>query len=44
MLFHSVFKTLEGKWVVVEMKNGVALRGVLQSTDQYLNIKLSEVS
>jgi U6 snRNA-associated Sm-like protein LSm2 len=41
MLFYSVFKTLEGREVVVEMKNGVELRGRLHSVDQYLNVKLT---
>ena len=43
-LFFSFFQTLEGKEVVVELKNDVALRGILQSVDQYLNIKLDNVS
>ena len=43
-LFFSFFTTLEGKEVVVELKNDVALRGILQSVDQYLNIKLDNVS
>jgi U6 snRNA-associated Sm-like protein LSm2 len=43
-LFYSFFTTLEGKEVVVELKNDVALRGILQSVDQYLNIKLDNVS
>mmetsp|Transcript_14401 Transcript_14401/g.36461 ORF Transcript_14401/g.36461 Transcript_14401/m.36461 type:complete len:95 (+) Transcript_14401:915-1199(+) len=43
MLFFSVFKTLEGKEVVVEMKNGVELLGELHSVDQYLNVKLNNV-
>ncbi|GMF56881.1 unnamed protein product [Phytophthora fragariaefolia] len=43
-LFYSFFKTLVGKEVAVELKNDVALMGVLDSVDQYLNIKLLNVS
>ena len=44
MLFFSFFKTLVGKEVAVEMKNDVVLMGTLLSVDQYLNIKLANVS
>ncbi|CAI5744387.1 unnamed protein product [Peronospora destructor] len=44
MIFYSFFKTLVGKEVAVELKNDVALMGVLDSVDQYLNIKLLNVS
>ena len=44
MLFFSFFKTLVGKEVVVELKNDLAVRGTLHSVDQYLNIKLLNVS
>jgi len=44
MLFYSVFKSLEGKAVVVELKNGVELQGRIHSVDQYLNVKLDDVS
>ena len=44
MLFYSFFKTLVGKEVVVELKNDLAIRGTLHSVDQYLNIKLLNVS
>jgi U6 snRNA-associated Sm-like protein LSm2 len=43
-LFFSFFKTLVGKEVAVELKNDVVLTGVLHSVDQYLNIKLTNVS
>lgn len=43
-LFYKVFRTLEGKEVVVELKNDFALRGTLHSVDQYMNIKLENVS
>ncbi|RLN78868.1 hypothetical protein BBJ28_00019459 [Nothophytophthora sp. Chile5] len=43
-LFYSFFKTLIGKEVAVELKNDVALMGVLDSVDQYLNIKLLNVT
>mmetsp|Transcript_7519 Transcript_7519/g.20010 ORF Transcript_7519/g.20010 Transcript_7519/m.20010 type:complete len:94 (+) Transcript_7519:189-470(+) len=41
MLFYSYFKTLVGKEVTVELKNDLAITGVLHSVDQYLNIKLN---
>ena len=39
-LFFSYFKELVGKEVTVELKNDLAITGVLHSVDQYLNIKL----
>jgi small nuclear ribonucleoprotein (snRNP)-like protein len=44
MLFYSFFKTLVGKEVAVELKNDIVLTGILLSVDQYLNIKLSNIS
>ena len=44
MIFYSFFKTLVGKEVTVELKNDLAITGVLHSVDQYLNIKLTEIS
>mmetsp|Transcript_27533 Transcript_27533/g.70117 ORF Transcript_27533/g.70117 Transcript_27533/m.70117 type:complete len:94 (-) Transcript_27533:331-612(-) len=41
MLFYSYFKTLVGKEVTVELKNDLAITGVLHSVDQFLNIKLT---
>eukprot|EP00956_Cyclotella_meneghiniana_P006809 scaffold9109_cov73-Cyclotella_meneghiniana.AAC.3 len=43
-LFFSFFKTLVGKEIAVELKNDVVLTGILHSVDQYLNIKLTNVS
>ena len=43
-IFYSFFKTLVGKTVVVELKNDLCLTGVLESVDQYLNLKLSDVA
>lgn len=43
-LFYSFFKTLMGKEIAVELKNDVAVMGTLHSVDQYLNIKLLNVS
>ena len=43
MLFYSFFKTLVGKRVTVELKNDVAVHGVLHSVDQWLNVKLTDV-
>ncbi|KAI9651998.1 MAG: U6 snRNA-associated Sm-like protein LSm2 [Alyxoria varia] len=44
MLFFSFFKTLVDTPVTVELKNDICLRGTLKSVDQYLNIKLDDVS
>ena len=44
MIFYSFFKTLVGKEVAVELKNDIVLTGILLSVDQYLNIKLANVS
>eukprot|EP01062_Namystynia_karyoxenos_P038885 TRINITY_DN28266_c0_g2_i1.p2 TRINITY_DN28266_c0_g2~~TRINITY_DN28266_c0_g2_i1.p2 ORF type:complete len:105 (+),score=31.63 TRINITY_DN28266_c0_g2_i1:114-428(+) len=45
-LFYSLFKSLERKGdveVIVELKNGVMLRGVLQSVDPHLNMRLGSL-
>ncbi|KAL6869917.1 U6 snRNA-associated Sm-like protein LSm2 [Amphichorda felina] len=44
MLFFSFFKTLIDHEVTVELKNDIRLRGTLKSVDQYLNIKLDDIS
>lgn len=44
MLFYSFFKTLVGHTLTVHLKNNVAITGVLVSVDQYLNIKLDNIS
>nr|XP_023994601.1 U6 snRNA-associated Sm-like protein LSm2 isoform X1 [Salvelinus alpinus] len=44
MLFYSFFKSLVGKDVVVELKNELSICGTLHSVDQYLNIKLTDIS
>eukprot|EP01038_Epipyxis_sp_PR26KG_P008634 gene8634-11669_t len=44
MIFFSFFKTLVNKEVAVELKNDVVMTGVLVSVDQYLNVKLRNVS
>mmetsp|Transcript_19075 Transcript_19075/g.32855 ORF Transcript_19075/g.32855 Transcript_19075/m.32855 type:complete len:102 (+) Transcript_19075:29-334(+) len=44
MLFYSFFKALRGKDVIVELKNDLAIKGTLESVDQYLNIKLVNIS
>jgi U6 snRNA-associated Sm-like protein LSm2 len=43
MLFYSFFKTLVGRELSVELKNGTVLKGELVSIDQFLNIKLKTV-
>lgn len=44
MLFYSFFKSLVGKDVVVELKNDLSICGTLQSVDQYLNFKLTDIT
>ncbi|KAM4054978.1 LSM domain-containing protein [Hirsutella rhossiliensis] len=44
MLFFSFFKTLVDHEVTVELKNDIQLKGTLKSVDQYLNIKLDDIS
>lgn len=44
MLFYSLFKTLVGQTVAVELKNDVKIRGKLISVDQFLNIKLDAIT
>lgn len=44
MLFFSFFKTLVGKEVRVELKNDIEILGILCSVDQYLNIKLENIT
>ncbi|KAI1700922.1 LSM domain-containing protein [Ditylenchus destructor] len=44
MLFFSFFKSLVGKEVVVELKNDLSICGTLHSVDQYLNMKLTEIT
>ena len=43
-LFYSFFKTLVGKTVIVELKNELCIRGKLHSVDQYLNLKLTDIT
>ena len=40
----SFFKTLVDHEVTVELKNDIQIRGTLKSVDQYLNIKLDDIS
>lgn len=40
----SFFKTLIDHEVTVELKNDIQLKGTLKSVDQYLNIKLDDIS
>ena len=41
---HSFFKTLIDTTVTVELKNDIQIRGTLKSVDQYLNIKLDDIT
>ncbi|KAI8870635.1 Sm-like ribonucleoprotein, partial [Ramicandelaber brevisporus] len=43
-VFFSLFKTLVGSTVTVELKNDMAITGTLVSVDQFLNIKLDHIS
>ncbi|SCW04346.1 LAFE_0H11518g1_1 [Lachancea fermentati] len=44
MLFFSFFKTLVDQEVTVELKNDIELKGTLKSVDQFLNLKLDNIS
>lgn len=44
MLFFSFFKTLVDQEVVVELKNDIEIKGTLRSVDQFLNLKLDNIS
>ncbi|RMZ78108.1 hypothetical protein DV737_g4063, partial [Chaetothyriales sp. CBS 132003] len=44
MLFFSFFRTLTNTPVTVELKNDISIRGTLKSVDQYLNIKLDDIT
>ena len=43
MLIFSVFKTLTGQEVTIELKNDLAIQGTLASVDQFLNLKLENI-
>lgn len=40
----TFFKTMVGKQVTVELKNDVKITGTLESIDQFLNFKLTDIS
>ena len=44
MFTFSFFKTLIDQEVTVELKNDIQIKGTLKSVDQYLNIKLDDIS
>lgn len=44
MLFFSFFKSLVDSDVTVELKNDLKIRGTLKSVDQFLNIKLHDIT
>lgn len=44
MLFFSFFKTLVDQEVIVELKNDIEIKGTLKSVDQFLNLKLDNLS
>ena len=43
MLFLSLFKSLEGKTVLIELKNSLQIRGTLSSVDHHHNMKIDNV-
>ncbi|KAG9390139.1 Like-Sm protein 2 [Carpediemonas membranifera] len=43
-MFLSVFKTLIGKVISVELKNDMVVVGTISSVDQFLNFKLTNIS
>jgi U6 snRNA-associated Sm-like protein LSm2 len=43
MLFFEFYQGLIGKVVTVELKNELKFEGVLESVDQFLNIKLKDL-
>ncbi|KNC69450.1 hypothetical protein SARC_18043 [Sphaeroforma arctica JP610] len=43
-MFYSFFKTLVDSDVVVELKNELKIQGKLHSVDQFLNIKLKDIT
>ena len=44
MLFFSFFKTLVDQEITVELKNDLEIKGILKSVDQYLNLKLDNIT
>jgi small nuclear ribonucleoprotein (snRNP)-like protein len=44
LVFYSFFKTLVDQEVTVELKNDLAIKGILKSVDQFLNIKLDDIT
>ena len=42
-VFYSLFKSLVGQEVTVELKNDLCIRGTLHSVDQFLNVKLNNI-
>jgi U6 snRNA-associated Sm-like protein LSm2 len=42
-VFQRMFKKLIGNPVIVELKNQAIIKGILQSSDNFLNMKLIEV-
>ena len=40
MLFLHIFRSLQGKVVIVQLKNNVVIKGILESVDHFYNVKL----
>jgi small nuclear ribonucleoprotein (snRNP)-like protein len=42
-VFQVLFRALLANPVIVELKNGVVMKGILQSTDDFLNLRLTAI-
>jgi small nuclear ribonucleoprotein (snRNP)-like protein len=42
-VFPTLFKALKGYRIIIELKNNVVMKGIVQHTDNFLNIKLGDV-
>ena len=40
MLFLHLFRSLQGKKVIITLKNSIVIQGILQSVDHFYNVKL----
>jgi U6 snRNA-associated Sm-like protein LSm2 len=42
-VFQTLFRDLLGHTVIVELKNDVVMKGILQASDDFLNLRLIEI-
>jgi U6 snRNA-associated Sm-like protein LSm2 len=42
-VFHRMFKQLIGNPVIIELKNQAIIKGILESSDNFLNMKLIDL-